>query len=76
MNLQKYKNIVLKELSKKKWEVKRIKETTSEQSIYIYTKEGVIRISSHHNKLSAEKCLCSIVLPSSEQIAKKMIKFL
>lgn len=56
--------------------IDRVKETTSEQSIYIYTNEGVIRISDHHNQKSFDKCIVSITVPIKKEVAIKMIRLL
>lgn len=56
--------------------IDRVKKTSSNQSIYIYTNKGTIRISDHHNKISFDKCLVSITTPVQKEVAIKMIKLL
>ncbi|KYG76409.1 hypothetical protein [Roseivirga spongicola] len=56
--------------------IDRTKQTTSDQSIYIYTNEGVVRISDHHNQNSFDKCIVSITVPVKKEVAIKMIRLL
>lgn len=62
-SLQELKEVISHEINSINVPIDRIKETTSNQSIYIYTNKGIIRLSTHHNQLSFDKCLCSITIP-------------
>lgn len=52
-----------------------IKETET-NSIYLHTDLGVIRLSDHHNKLSADKCLVSIVVPVNSNYVERLFELL
>ena len=75
-NITILKEILIPKIKGVGLKIDRIKETTSDQSIYIYTNKGVIRISDHHNQKSFEKCIVSIVVPVKSEIAIKMIQLL
>jgi hypothetical protein len=68
------KNILIPEIIKIGYIIERVKE--SEQSIYIYTNKGIIRISDHHNQKSFDNCITSILIPVKSTIAIKMITLL
>jgi hypothetical protein len=74
--LPKLKYYTLKVLKEYKLNVINIKETETEtetDSIYISIKKGVIRLSNHHNKLSADKCEVSITFPIKLEYIKIII---
>lgn len=75
-SIKELKEILIPEIKEIGLAIDRVKETTSDQSIYIYTNEGVIRISDHHNQKSFDKCVVSITTPVKKEVAIKMIRLL